>query len=88
LDEVFSAGDIHWMEKAQRRMRELIDRSSILVLVSHQMELIERYCDQAIWLQNGRIVQTGEPAEIVAAYQSGAGTGVSAKIEHAADAPG
>ncbi len=88
LDEVFSAGDIHWMEKAQQRMRELIDRSSILVLVSHQMELIEQYCDQAIWLQHGRIVQTGEPAEIVAAYQSGAGTGVSAKIENAAGTPG
>jgi ABC-type polysaccharide/polyol phosphate transport system ATPase subunit len=87
LDEIFSAGDIHWMEKAERRMRELIDRSSILVLVSHQMDLIERYCDQAIWLQNGRIVRTGEPPEIVAAYQSAAGTGVSAEIRHASDAP-
>lgn len=69
LDEIFSAGDIHWMEKAQRRMRALIDRTSILVLVSHQMDLIQRYCDRAVWLRAGRIARDGEPAEVVEAYR-------------------
>jgi len=72
LDEIFSAGDIHWMEKAQRRMRGLIDRTGILVLVSHQMDLIRQYCNHAIWMQAGRIARQGTPDEVVAAYQSSA----------------
>jgi len=72
LDEVFSVGDIHWIEKAKARMQALIDRSSILVLVSHQMELIEQYCNRAIWMQGGRIAMDGPPPEVVAAYRGGA----------------
>lgn len=85
LDEIFSVGDIHWLEKAQHRMKALIDRTSILVLVSHQMNLIERYCDEVVWMQSGRIVRQGPPAEIVAAYRSAASTTVSADVEGTAD---
>ncbi len=72
LDEVFNAGDIHWMEKARQRMRSLIDRTSILVLVSHQMDLIRQYCNHVIWMQGGRIVKQGPPEEVVGAYESSA----------------
>jgi ABC-type polysaccharide/polyol phosphate transport system ATPase subunit len=74
LDEIFSAGDIHWMEKAERRMRGLIDRTAILVLVSHQMNLIRQYCNHVIWMQAGRIVKQGPPDEVVTAYQSASAT--------------
>lgn len=80
LDEIFSAGDIHWMERAQKRMKALIDRTRILVLVSHQMELIERYCDRAIWMQKGEIVMDGKPEELVAAYRNTAAAS-SANVE-------
>ncbi|MCB9854444.1 MAG: ABC transporter ATP-binding protein [Phycisphaerales bacterium] len=72
LDEIFSAGDIHWMDRAQKRMKALIDRTRILVLVSHQMELIERYCDRAIWMRKGEIVMDGKPEDLVAAYRDAA----------------
>jgi len=84
LDEVFSVGDIHWMEKAERRMRSLIDRSSILVLVSHQMELIERYCDHAIWLQAGRIILEGNPAQVIASYRSTTTPSLGSQVQQAA----
>jgi len=82
LDEIFSVGDIHWVKKAQQRMRALIHRSSILVLVSHQMALIERYCDQAVWMRAGEIVMQGSPKEVISAYWSTTSTGVSAEVEH------
>jgi ABC-type polysaccharide/polyol phosphate transport system ATPase subunit len=72
LDEIFSAGDIHWMDRAQRRMRSLIDRTSILILVSHQMELIQQYCNSAIWMQAGQIVMQDLPEKVIAAYQASA----------------
>ncbi len=77
LDEIFSVGDIHWVQKAERRMQELIDRSGILVLVTHQMELIERYCDWSIWMQAGEIVREGEPGEIVEEYRAAAAAEVA-----------
>ena len=82
LDEVFSVGDIHWVEKARARMQRLIDRSGILVLVSHDMKLIERYCTRAVWLHGGKVVADGAPAEIVAKYKASAETGVSAEVRH------
>src|SRR5215470_1121499 len=69
LDEVFSVGDIHWVEKARQRMRALIDRSRILVLVSHQMELIEEYCNRCVWIRGGQMAVDGDPAEVVPAYR-------------------
>jgi len=71
LDEVFSVGDIRWIERARERMRALIDRSRILVLVSHQLHQIEQYCTRAVWLHAGRIVGAGAPGEIVEAYRKG-----------------
>lgn len=82
LDEIFSAGDIHWMEKAQRRMRDLIDRTSILVLVSHSMELIQTYCDRAIWLEAGKLVMEGTPDQIVKAYSSAAAAGSATPVNN------
>ena len=72
LDEVFSVGDIHWIDKARARMQALIDRSSILVLVSHQLDLIEKYCNRAIWLHQGSIMADGKPSEVITAYRRGA----------------
>ncbi len=72
LDEIFSVGDIHWVEKARNRMQALINRSRIMVFVSHQMELVTQYCNRAIWLRGGRIAADGPPAEVVAAYRDAA----------------
>src|SRR5262249_34031865 len=70
LDEVFSVGDIHWIEKARRRMQGLIDRSRILVLVSHQMDIIRQYCTRAICLRGGRVVADGAPDEVLSIYEA------------------
>lgn len=82
LDEVFSVGDIHWVEKARTRMQTLIDRSGILVLVSHDMKLIDQYCTRAIWLHGGRIAADGKPAEIIERYRASTTTAVSSQVHH------
>lgn len=87
LDEVFSVGDIHWMEKARKRMQTLIDRSGILVLVSHDMKLIEQYCTRAVWLQGGRIVAEGQPSEIIERYRDSTASAVGAEIRHESGVP-
>ena len=70
VDEVFGAGDASFVKKAEKRMLDLIHRSDILVFASHASALVEQFCEKAIWLQDGKIVQYGPIKDVNAAYLS------------------
>jgi ABC-2 type transport system ATP-binding protein/lipopolysaccharide transport system ATP-binding protein len=69
MDEWISAGDAHFLAKAQRRVEAFVRASSILVLASHSLELVERWCNRGILLHQGRVLATGPVEEIIAAFQ-------------------
>jgi ABC-type polysaccharide/polyol phosphate transport system ATPase subunit len=50
------------------KMRELCGEDRTVLLVSHAMGTIEELCDEAIWLDKGRLKLAGEPGEVVEAY--------------------
>lgn len=68
IDEVFASGDAEFMEKAKTRMGNLMDESHIVVMVSHQLDLIKQLCTRALWIDHGRIVADGEPPEVIRQY--------------------
>jgi lipopolysaccharide transport system ATP-binding protein len=68
LDEIIGAGDLSFYAKARARMMKLMERSAILVLVSHALPVIEEMCNRAIWLRDGAIAADGSPSEVIAAY--------------------
>jgi ABC-type polysaccharide/polyol phosphate transport system ATPase subunit len=68
IDEMLGAGDAAFMKKAEARLTNLIHRSKILVLASHAADLSERFCDRAVWLDNGEIRADGLLREVWAAY--------------------
>jgi ABC-type polysaccharide/polyol phosphate transport system ATPase subunit len=68
MDEWLSAGDARFLDKAQRRMEEFVGRSSIVVLASHSMDLLRRWCNRGIMLEHGRIVAQGPIEDVIAAY--------------------
>ncbi len=68
LDEVVAAGDQHFQEKATRRLQQMVDHASILVLVSHSMETILTNCNRAIWIEGGGVRMDGVAADVVTAY--------------------
>ncbi len=68
LDEIFAAGDAHFVQKAMKRLTELLNASQIVVLVSHNLEQIKLLCNEAIVLHKGSIVAHGEPAEMEEFY--------------------
>jgi ABC-2 type transport system ATP-binding protein/lipopolysaccharide transport system ATP-binding protein len=70
MDEWLNAGDAQFLEKAQRRVEAFVSASSILVLASHSLELVKRWCSRGILLQQGRTVAIGSIGEIIGAYQS------------------
>ncbi len=68
IDEVLAAGDMAFLEKARRRMRELMDRARAMVVVSHDLSAIGKMCDRVIWLHQGEIRKMGTPTETISAY--------------------
>jgi ABC-type polysaccharide/polyol phosphate transport system ATPase subunit len=69
MDEWLTAGDAQFLAKAQRRIEEFVRNSSILVLASHSMELVEQWCTRGILLHQGRVSMIGPIKEVVSAYR-------------------
>lgn len=60
MDEWLSVGDADFTEKAEKRMRDVVSKSGILVLASHSPALIAKECNMVVKLSHGRL----EPAEL------------------------
>ncbi len=71
MDEWLSTGDEDFKDRANARMRELVDSTKILVLASHSKELMEKNCNRVIWLEHGRVRMDGNPSEVLSAYFGG-----------------
>jgi lipopolysaccharide transport system ATP-binding protein len=70
LDEFFSVGDAEFLEKAERRLNELISKAGILVFASHSQDLIRRLCNKVLWLDNGEIRALGDVEPVLAEYSA------------------
>ncbi len=53
LDEMLSAGDAHFIEKAKKRTLEFVNQTKIMVLASHDLSMLRAYCNRAIWMNHG-----------------------------------
>jgi len=63
LDEIVGVGDAFFMEKAKQRLDSLIDNSNILVLSSHDNDLIRRFCNKVLLLNEGNCTFFGDVEE-------------------------
>lgn len=71
MDEWLSAGDFEFIRKAQDKMRAIANQSRILILASHDLNLILSACDKAIVLRDGRIVKYSSSEEAIDFYKGG-----------------
>lgn len=69
MDEWLSAGDAHFIAKAHKRLSDFVSFSSILVLASHDMELLAEWCTNGIFLRQGQVVAMGCIKDVIATYQ-------------------
>jgi ABC-type polysaccharide/polyol phosphate transport system ATPase subunit len=68
MDEMIGAGDARFLEKAEKRIRELVDRTKIMVLASHNQSIINQFCNRVLWLDKGKPKLWGPPGEVLRAY--------------------
>ena len=68
IDEILSVGDQHFQEKCFRKIEELKEEGKTIVIVTHTMGCVERFCTRAVWLYNGEIKMDGTPSQVVPEY--------------------
>jgi ABC-2 type transport system ATP-binding protein/lipopolysaccharide transport system ATP-binding protein len=73
MDEWIMAGDASFLAKAQRRVEAFIQRTSIMVLASHNNEICRRWCNKAVWMDRGEVKAQGATEDILDAYMKGIG---------------
>lgn len=68
LDEMFAGGDIGFVEKATDRMHSMVHQADIMLLVSHDLNLIKTMCDRILWLDSGTLKMDGKPTDVIEHY--------------------
>ncbi len=76
LDEVFDGVDEFFRKKLSARVRNLIDKSSSVILVSHQENQILEICNRVLVMRDGKFVFDGSPEEAFKVYRQGEGHGI------------
>lgn len=69
IDEVLSVGDAKFKEKSYNKMKELIsDDKRTVIIVSHSLGTVKELCDEVLWLNDGEVVEIGDPKEVIDRY--------------------
>lgn len=70
IDEILAVGDTNFQTKCFNRLRELKAKGMTIIIVTHDLSTIEKFCDRSIWINKGLIVREGRSDEVVDAYFS------------------
>jgi ABC-type polysaccharide/polyol phosphate transport system ATPase subunit len=68
VDEVLAVGDEGFTHKCLDKFAEFKRRNKTILLVTHSLGLVERFCDEALWLDGGKKRGQGDPKRVVGAY--------------------
>ena len=68
VDEVLSVGDHKFQAKCMARIKELIDRGTTVLFVSHTLQQVEELCDRCLWVHKGEVKMIGPADEVCAAF--------------------
>jgi teichoic acid transport system ATP-binding protein len=69
VDEALSVGDVFFQAKCSRRMEEIRKRGTTILMVTHDMGSIIKYCDKVVLLNRGSFVAEGAPGHMVDLYK-------------------
>jgi ABC-type polysaccharide/polyol phosphate transport system ATPase subunit len=68
IDEVLAVGDQSFTVKCIDKFAEFRRRNKSILLVTHSLDMVEKFCDRALWLDKGKTLAEGEPKRVVASY--------------------
>jgi len=68
IDEVLAVGDEGFTRKCLDKISEFRRRGKTVLIVSHSLHLVEKMCDDVLWLRHGKTIEQGDPKRVVDAY--------------------
>jgi len=68
IDEALSVGDARFVAKCMKRIKEIQERGTTILFVSHDVGVVRTLCDRAIWLDKGTLVEDGEVFPVTGKY--------------------
>lgn len=68
VDEALSVGDIFFQAKSMRKIKELVDKGTTLLFVSHDLYAVRSLCKSVLWLHEGRVLRFGDAPSLTAEY--------------------
>ena len=68
IDESLGVGDAAFVDKAKARIHSLLDRSHVVIIVSHDLPALRETCTRGLWMKKGRIVGDGPIGETIDCY--------------------
>ena len=69
IDEVLSVGDGEFQEKARARMQELMSGGTTVLIVSHDLQTINKLAGRVLWLENGKMKKLDIPSRVLSQYE-------------------
>ncbi len=69
VDEALAVGDIHFQARCFDRFHQFREQGVTVIFVTHDLNMVTRYCDYAYLLSGGAVVAEGNPREVVASYR-------------------
>lgn len=69
VDEALSVGDVFFQSKCYRRMEEIRQNGTTILMVTHDMGSVIKYCDRVVLLNKGNYVAEGAPGKMVDLYK-------------------
>lgn len=70
VDEVLSVGDEHFRQKSYKKMEELMLSNRTVLIVSHATDTLKKFCDQVLWINDGKFIKLGETEEVLEEYDA------------------
>lgn len=68
MDEWLAVGDAAFQQKAELRIRKVVEASDILVIASHGKDLLKKVCNRIIWFEHGKIKMDDKPSKVLPKY--------------------
>ena len=83
VDEVLAVGDEAFTHKCLDKFADFRRRGRTVLLVTHSLDLVTRFCDEALWLDGGTVRAQGDPRRVIDAYLLDVARTQDAALSHA-----
>ena len=71
VDEILAVGDAAFQKKCEKRMHDMMNGGTTVILVSHSSETVRKICRHAAWINKGQLMCVGKSEEVLERYNSG-----------------